>query len=72
MFSFLCVSDFNNLTEEQKIERHEKELETIIDPFSVPFPWVRKTKLSGEVMYVNMETQEEKSKKPSEVSIQNN
>lgn len=55
------------MTEEERLERHEYELGTIIDPFQVPFPWVRRTKPSGEVVYVNQDTKEVKSKKPGEV-----
>jgi hypothetical protein len=52
------------LTEE---EREELELETIINPFEPPKPWVRKTRLDGEVVYVNEETKQVKTSAPGEV-----
>lgn len=63
---FKCV-DLSTLTEEQRLNVHETELNTIIDPFQVPFPWVRRTKANGEVVYVNEETKAVKSKQPGEV-----
>ena len=64
---YLCIA-YENLTEEQKLERHEKELGTIIDPFLAPYPWVKKTKVNGDVVYVNQETNAVKSKHPGEVN----
>ena len=64
----VCI-DMNTLTEEEKLEVHEKELGTIIDPFQVPFPWVRRTKTNGDVVYVNQETKAVKSKQPGEVCV---
>ena len=66
IFNILSV-DVSQLTEEEKLEKHENELGTIIDPFEVPAPWVRRTKPNGEVVYVNEETKAVKSKKPGEV-----
>lgn len=48
-------------------EREEYELETIINPFDPPKPWVRKTRLDGEVVYVNEETKQVKTSAPGEV-----
>jgi hypothetical protein len=53
-----------NLTPE---EREEHELETIINPFDPPKPWVRKTRLDGEVVYVNEETKQVKTSAPGQV-----
>jgi hypothetical protein len=55
---------FEKLTAE---EREELELETIINPFEPPKPWVRKTRLDGEVVYVNEETKQVKTSAPGEV-----
>jgi hypothetical protein len=48
-------------------EREELELETIINPFDPPKPWVRKTRLDGEVVYVNEETKQVKTSAPGQV-----
>lgn len=48
-------------------EREEYELETIINPFDPPKPWIRKTRLDGEVVYVNEETKQVKTTAPGEV-----
>jgi hypothetical protein len=49
-------------------ERYELELETIINPFAPPKPWVRKTRLDGEVVYVNTETKQVKTVAPGQVN----
>lgn len=69
--SVLYVEELNppvetsNMTPE---EQYEYEIQTLLNPFDVPKPWVRRTRIDdGEVVFLNLETKQVKSFPPGEV-----